>query len=134
MPGGFGAGIIVFLIKDKSGNMNDTNNYRPITLTPVISKVFFENVILSLCQQCFMTDELQFGLKQNMSCSDAVFAVRSAVSYFIERDSCVYAATLDFKKAFNIVNPGFYPDALCLGNSKCWGWDSVGCACSGVQG
>ena len=42
MPGGFGAGIIVFLIKDKSGNMNDTNNYRPITLTSVISKVFLK--------------------------------------------------------------------------------------------
>ena len=76
-----------------------------------------------------MTDELQFGLKQNMSCSDAVFAVRSAVSYFIERDSCVYAATLDFKKAFNIVNPGFYPDAPCLG-----GIANVGGADDGVCG
>ena len=40
-------------------------DYRPITLTPVVSKVF-ESVILSLCQQCFMTDELQFGFKQHM--------------------------------------------------------------------
>ena len=83
--------------------MNDTNNYRPITLTPVISKVF-DNVILSLCQQCFMTDELQFGFKQNVSCSDAIFAVKSTVNYFIERGSCVYATALDLKKAFDSVN------------------------------
>jgi len=44
LPDEFGSGIIVPLIKDKSGNLNDTHNYRPITLTPVISKVF-ENVI-----------------------------------------------------------------------------------------
>lgn len=64
VPDEFGSGIIVPLIKDKSGNLNDTHNYRPITLTPVISKVF-ENVILSICQHCFMTDELQFGFKKN---------------------------------------------------------------------
>ena len=103
VPDGFGSGIIVPLIKDKSGSINDTLNYRPITLTAVISKVF-ENVILSVCQQCFTTDELQFGFKRNMGCSDAIFAVKSTVNYFVERGSCVYAAALDLKKAFDSVN------------------------------
>jgi len=66
-------------IKDKSGNMNDTHNYRPITLTPIISKVF-ENVILSVCQHCFMTEDMQIGFKQNMGCSDAISAVKSTVN------------------------------------------------------
>jgi len=103
VPDEFGSGIIVPLIKDKSGNLNDTRNYRPITLTPVISKVF-ENEILSICQHCFMTDELQFGFKQNMGCSDAIFAVKSTVNYFVERGSRVYVATLDVKKAFDSAN------------------------------
>jgi len=51
-----------------------------------------------------MTDDLQFGFKQNMGCSDAIFAVKSTVNYFVERGSCVYAATLDMKKAFESVN------------------------------
>jgi len=76
------------LIKDKAGNLNYTHNYRPIALIPVISKVL-ENVILSICQHCFMTDELQFGFKQNMGCSDAIFGVKSTVNYFVERGSCV---------------------------------------------
>ena len=37
VPDDFGSGIIVPLIKDKSGNMNDIHNYRPITLTSVQS-------------------------------------------------------------------------------------------------
>ena len=36
-----------------------------------------------------MTDELQFGFKQNMGCSDAIFGVKSTVNYFVERGSCV---------------------------------------------
>ena len=90
----FGSGIIVHLIKDKSGNMNDTHSYRPITLTPVISEVF-ENVILSICHT--VDYESQFGFKQNMGCSDATFVVKSTVNYFVQRSSCVYAATLDTK-------------------------------------
>jgi hypothetical protein len=38
VPDNFGAGIIVPLLKDKLGNVNDTGNYRGITLIPVISK------------------------------------------------------------------------------------------------
>jgi len=47
-----------------------------------------------MCQQCFMTDDLQFGFKQNMSCSGVIFAVHSAVNYHVERGSCVYAVNL----------------------------------------
>ena len=32
VPDGFGAGVIVPLIKDKSGNLNDIHNSRPISL------------------------------------------------------------------------------------------------------
>jgi len=97
VPDEFGSGIIVPLIKDKSGNLNDTHNYRLIT--PVISKVF-ENVILFICQHCFII----VGFEQNMGCSDAIFDVKSTVNYFVERGSRVYAATLDVKKAFDSVN------------------------------
>ena len=36
---GFSKGIIVPLVKDKSGDICSSTNYRPITLVPVISKV-----------------------------------------------------------------------------------------------
>ena len=42
--------------------------------------------------------------KEYACCSDAIFAVKSTVNYFVQRGSCVYAATLDLKKAFDSVN------------------------------
>ena len=32
--------VIVPLVKDKSRNINELDNYRPITLTPVIANIF----------------------------------------------------------------------------------------------
>ena len=39
VPDKFGLGIIIPLIKDKTGNLNDVGNYRGITLSAVVSKV-----------------------------------------------------------------------------------------------
>ena len=39
VPNDFGVGITVPLVKDRLGNITDANNYRGISLCPVISKV-----------------------------------------------------------------------------------------------
>jgi hypothetical protein len=83
--------------------VTDVHNYRPITLTPIFSKVF-ENLILQLCQDYFLTDELQCGFKQDLGCIDIIFVVKTTVNYFVERGSCVYAAAIDLSKAFDRVN------------------------------
>ena len=41
----FGTGIVVPLVKDKSGDLSSVENYRPITLSPIISKIF-ESVLI----------------------------------------------------------------------------------------
>ena len=40
MPNDFGSGIIIPLIKDKTGDVNNVHNYRGITLMQGISKLF----------------------------------------------------------------------------------------------
>jgi len=40
VPDDFGNGFIIPLLKDKTGNVNSLDNYRAITLIPVISKLF----------------------------------------------------------------------------------------------
>jgi hypothetical protein len=45
VPAAFGRCTIILLVKD---NLNDVDNYRAITLIPIIPKVF-EHVILVLC-------------------------------------------------------------------------------------
>jgi len=52
VPEKFGAVICIPLIKDKTGITNDIDNYRIITLSAVISKLF-ELVLMSVCEDCF---------------------------------------------------------------------------------
>jgi len=47
-------GVIVPLVKDKSSVINDSSNYRAITLAPVISKVF-ESIVLHICDDALAT-------------------------------------------------------------------------------
>jgi len=46
VPDDFGKGIVIHLLKNVDGNRFTTDNYRGITLSPVISKLF-ESVLLS---------------------------------------------------------------------------------------
>ena len=103
VPDEFGKGVIVPILKDKLGNVNDTNNYRGITLIPVVSKLF-ELVLLEICAPFFITDELQFGFKKGLGCSNALFLLHETVDYFLSQGSSIFAASLDLKKAFDRVN------------------------------
>jgi len=40
VPDEFGRGIIIPLVKDKHGDTSSSDNYRGITISPVISNVF----------------------------------------------------------------------------------------------
>ena len=60
------------------GDVNDVNNYRGITLIPVISKLF-ELVILDIGASYLQTDDLQFGFKDNLGCANATFVLCGTV-------------------------------------------------------
>jgi len=77
------------------------NNYRAITLSPVISKLF-EMVILDTSNDFLSTDTLQFGFKDKVGCTDAIFTLKSTiVTLQIE---VVFVASLDISKVFDSVN------------------------------
>jgi len=101
VPNEFGRGIIIPLIKDKSRSLNELDNYRAITLIPIVSKVF-ESVILTLFEEVFVVDELQFGFKRGIGCADAIFALKTVVSFFNKRGSSVFLASLDIKKRLTV--------------------------------
>jgi len=65
VPDAFGHGVTVPVIKDRLGDASSPNNYRPITLSPVISKIF-EYCILHKFEHFFYTDPLQFGFKKRL--------------------------------------------------------------------
>ena len=54
---------IVPMVKNKSGNLSDSSNYRPIAL---VSKLF-ESVLLFKCAEYLSTSDNQFGFKSSHS-------------------------------------------------------------------
>lgn len=115
VPNSFGVGLSVPLVKDKAGNINNMDNYRAITLSPIISKLF-EIVLLHICDDVLDTDALQFGFKDKIGCADAIFTLKSTLEYFVKRGSSVYIASLDISKAFDRVNHyKLYNSLLCAG-------------------
>ena len=71
VPTNFGKGIIIPLIKNLDGDKTSCDNYRGITLSPVLSKLF-ELVLLNDLQGYLQSDNLQFGFKQKSSCAHAI--------------------------------------------------------------
>src|SRR5579872_4063770 len=89
--------MMIPLVKYAHGNANDLNNHRGITLLPVIAKLF-EFVILDISQEFLVTDDLQFGFKQNSSCSHAIFTMTDTIQYFLNNGNSVFVAALDLKQ------------------------------------
>jgi len=99
----FGMGIIVPIIQDKLSDSNDLNNYRGITLIPVISKLF-EVLVLDIFQDYLITSNLQFGLKCNSGCANGIFVMSETIKYYLKNGGSIISAALDLRKAFDKVN------------------------------
>ncbi len=70
--------IIVPIIKDKQGNASDKDNYRPLAITCVISKVF-EFLVLQRCKVFMHTSSNQFGFKSKLSTDLCIFALKQVI-------------------------------------------------------
>ena len=66
VPDGFGVGIVIPVVKDKRGDTTDANNYRAITLCPVISQLF-EYCLIHKYEAYMDTSDLQFGFKKTLA-------------------------------------------------------------------
>ena len=95
--------VIVPLVKNRNGDLSDKNNYRPIALSSVISKVF-ENVILYRLEKYLWTTNKQFRYKAGHSTDLCVYALIEFIEYFKRRSTSVYVAFLDARKAFDKIN------------------------------
>jgi len=84
----------------KEGDKTSSDNYRGITISPVLSKVF-ELLLMHDSQRYLQSDNLQFGFKKNSSCSHAMFTLRAVVDHYCNSGSTVTVCALDISKAFD---------------------------------
>ena len=103
--------IIIPLVKDNKGDITDRDNYRPIALTCVSSKIL-ELLILDKYGSYMQSNDNQFGFKQNHATDHSVFIFKEVVDYYTQNSSPVYVCFLDASKAFDRVNHWFLFDKL----------------------
>lgn len=103
VPDDFGKGVTVPLIKDTLGNKFDSSNYRGVTLSPVISKLF-ELILMSPLEKYMYSSWNQFGFKAKHSCRHALFALRSVTQFYCNQGYTVNLCALDISKAFDKVD------------------------------
>ena len=95
--------ILVPIIKNKAGNVNSRDNYRPIALASVLSKLI-EKVILNRTEHLLTTSHNQFGFKKKHGTDQCVYVLKEAISLYKSLNSCLTICFLDASKAFDRVS------------------------------
>ena len=101
VPKDFKIGVIVPVVKDSRKSTADVNNYRPVTIISVMSKLF-EMCVYKMISGHLKVGGIQYGFVKNGGCD--IFAAQNVVNYFMKRHTNVYIVTLDASAAFDWVN------------------------------
>ena len=92
--------ITVTLHKGNGKTKSDPNNYRAISLLPVIFKIF-EKVLLNRIEKITIINSinpLQHGFQMGKSCKMTSFILQEASNFCQERNGVLYACFLDTMK------------------------------------
>ena len=96
--------LLLVLVPIPKGNEDPTisDNYRPISLAPALSKAL-EWCILLQFPQYFAESGLQFGFKAKMSTTLCFGAVKNVLAHYMHERSSHFACFLDASKALILV-------------------------------
>ena len=84
---------MVPIIKNKTGDTRDKNNYRPIALVTACSKIL-ELCILSIIENYICTHDHQFGFKKQHATDMCIYTVKSVILLYSLKQSCIYNVSL----------------------------------------
>lgn len=93
----------------KSGSKKQPENYRPIALLNIISKILEKIVstrFVSFLEKNQILSPRQFGFRSGRSTEDAVTQLTNSVAKFIENGEYCIAVFIDLAKAFDTVSVG----------------------------
>lgn len=94
--------VVVPVVKNKTGDIADKCNYRPISLAAILGKVF-DGLLERQLNNYLILNDAQFGFRKGLSTESAILALKQTVKYYTDRRTPVYAAFLDLSKAFDLV-------------------------------
>ncbi|KAI4876536.1 hypothetical protein NFI96_002224 [Prochilodus magdalenae] len=98
----------------KSSTVTGLNDYRPIALTPIVTKCFERLVMTHIKATIDVTvDPHQYAYRKNQSTDDAISSlVHTALTHLEQKDSYVRMLFVDFTSVFNTMIPQTLTDKL----------------------
>ena len=94
---------IISIPKDNRGSMNSSDNYRGISLSNSIGKLY-DYVFIDLNMDYLKTDDMQFGFKDNHSTVLCTAVYIETINHYMNEGSDVYSCLIDASKAFDRVH------------------------------
>ena len=102
---------IFLIVKNKCGILCDSNNYRPIALATLMSKLF-ESVILLKCETFLETCPNHFGLMMGHSTEMCIYVLKDIIEFYKSCNTSVFATFLDASKAYDKIDHWLLYDKL----------------------
>ena len=103
LPNAIMSVILVPVLKDKAGKLNSIDNYRPIALASILSKVL-ERILLNKLEMYILTTDNQFGFKRKHGTDMCIYALKEIVFRYTSLNSSVFLCFIDASKAFDRIN------------------------------
>ena len=94
--------VLVPIIKDKTGRIDRMDNYRPIALASVISKVV-EIILLNRISKLLSTCSNQFEFQQKLGTDTCIYILKEIVEKYRSLNGCIFMCFLDASRAFDRV-------------------------------
>lgn len=82
LPGSMLSVLLVPVIKDKTCKVSSIDNYRPIALASILSKVL-EGILLDRLQEYVVTADNQFGFKNKHGTDLCIYALKELILKFL---------------------------------------------------
>ena len=103
VPDDFHLASITPLVKCKTGDLSDVNNYRAIAVSNSVTKIL-EELLYHFIMSDDKAEEHQFGFKSSHSTAICTHVFKRTVDYCRLKGSHVFCCFIDFNKAFDNVN------------------------------
>jgi len=106
LPMSFRVGTIIPLYKGNNKVKSNPSNYRGITLTSAVGKIF-EKILLNRIEAylqsktCGFPHKLQCGFRKGYGATISTFIIKEVITQYIDRGSNIFTVFLDNEKAFD---------------------------------